>query len=199
VPEKPVYLNQYLATDDLTGGETPALGDPAKVQSNPGNISLACRSPGSLSSARAVYSVHLDSLPVDFRFCQQAEIMGREEAKKEHESNRKKWSAKKRPLKAMLPGGELAPVTDNEAMRLEVDANDAKTQVEYGNEVSTKYKAKVVIMGRTLEELSHKASIITTAIEESVASRSVWRRSAPCLSGSDLSLHSTTRTSRSLW
>lgn len=188
VPDIPAYLNQYLATDDFTGGAEPQLGDPLN-DLLPGKRICIIAIDGFPAKSFAGILRELDSIPFDFRFCQQAQLMDEQDAKREHEANRGKWSFKKTPAKAKLSPIKVgtAPV-DNFAARMEADANDAASAAEHGTEVFVRFSAKVVVMETDPERLKQAVDAIVRVVKyrcgfscriETVNAVAAWLASIP--------------------
>ena len=165
VPDVPAYLNQYLATDDFTGGAEPQLGDPLN-DLMPGKRICVIAIDGFPAKSFAGILRELDSVPFDFRLCQQAQLMDEQEAKREHEANRGKWAFKKTPAKQKLSPIKVgsAPV-DSFAARMEADANEAASAAEHGTEVFVRFSAKVVVMETDAQRLKQAIEAIVRVIK----------------------------------
>lgn len=188
VPEIPAYLNQYLATDDLTGGAEPQLGDPLNTLVPGKNIAVLAVD-GFPARSFAGILRELDSLPFDFRFCQQAQFLDEQEAKREHEANRGKWGFKKTPAKQKLSPikAGTAPV-DGFAAQMEADANAAASAAEHGTEVFVRFSAKVIVMESDAQRLKQAVDAIVRVVKyrcgfscriETVNAVAAWLASIP--------------------
>lgn len=154
LPDHPVFLNQYLATDDFTGGAEPQLGDPLN-ELIPGKRIAVVAIDGFPERSYAGILRELDSLPFDFRYCQQAQLLDEQEAKETHQANKSKWGFKKRsPLKQLSPIKVGADThIDSFAAQMESDANQAMSAAEYGKEIFVKFSAKLIFMESDADRL----------------------------------------------
>jgi type IV secretion system protein TrbE len=188
LPEVPAYLNQYLATDDFTGGAEPQLGDPLNGLF-PGKRICVIAIDGFPAKSFAGILRELDSVPFDFRFCQQAQLLDEQDAKREHEANRGKWAFKKTPAKQKLSPIKVgtAPV-DSFAARMEADANEAASAAEHGTEVFVRFSAKVMVMEADADRLKQAVEAIVRVIKyrcgfscriETVNAVTAWLASIP--------------------
>ncbi len=189
VPDVPAYLNQYLAPDDFTGGAEPQLGDPLNALV-PGKTICILAIDGFPAKSFAGILRELDSVPFDFRFCQQAQLMDEQEAKQEHDANRSKWGFKKTPAMKKLSPIKVAgagPI-DSFAARMEVDAAEASSAAEHGNEVFVRFSAKVVVMESDPQRLKLAVEAIIRVIKyrcgfscriETVNAVAAWLASMP--------------------
>ena len=166
VPDVPAYLNQYLATDDFTGGAEPQLGDPLNPLL-PGKHIRVLAVDAFPDKSFAGILRELDSVPFDFRFCQQARLMDEQEAKSEHEANRGKWGFKKTPaMKKLSPIKVEGSVNvDNFAARMEFDANEAASAAEHGTEIFVQFSAKVIVMESDPQRLKEAVEAIARVIK----------------------------------
>ena len=152
-PETPVFLNQYLATDDFTGGAEPQLGDPLN-ELVPGKRIAVIAIDGFPEQSFAGILRELDSIPFDFRYCQQAQVLDEQEAKEEHEANKSKWGFRKTPpLKKLSPIKVGEMTVDGFAAEMEQDAKQAMSAAEHGREVFVRFSAKVIVMESDAERL----------------------------------------------
>ncbi|MBV8437254.1 MAG: hypothetical protein JOY95_07045 [Silvibacterium sp.] len=166
VPEVPIYLNQYLAADDFTGGAQPQLGDPLHWLV-PGKQICVLAIDGFPAKSFAGILRELDSVPFDFRFCQQAALMDEQEAKDKHEANRGKWGFRKiPPLKKLSPIKVAEAVSiDHFAAQMEADAAAAMSAAEHGKEIFVRYSARVVLMEPEPQRLKAAVDAITRVIK----------------------------------
>ncbi len=146
LPETPIYLNQYLATDDFTGGAEPQLGDPLN-ELVPGKRIAVIALDGFPDFSFAGILRELDSVPFNFRYCQQAQLLDEQEAKEEHQANKSKWSFKKTPPMKKLSPIKVGEMTvDGFAAEMEQDAARAMSAAEHGKEIFVRFSAKVIVM-----------------------------------------------------
>ncbi len=152
-PETPIFLNQYLATDDFTGEAEPQLGDPLN-KLVPGKPIAVITIDGFPEQSFAGILRELDSIPYHFRYCQQAQLLDEQEAKEEHEANKSKWDFRKTPpLKKLSPIKVGEMTLDGFAAEMEQDAKQAMSAAEHGREVFVRFSAKVVVMESDAERL----------------------------------------------
>jgi type IV secretion system protein TrbE len=161
VPDIPIDLNQYLATDDLgyveherrnkTGERIAAgvrgleLGDPLD-ELLPGKcIRLLAVDSFPEQSCAGILS-ELDLVPIRFRFTHQAEILDEVTATKIHADNRGKWKFRGTGgLKGKFKGPTNEDI-DPEALKLANDAAQAQSAAEHGRETYCRYSGKVILM-----------------------------------------------------
>jgi len=161
VPDIPIDLNQYIATDDFgfvehqrlnaagkrvnAGVKGLELGDPLN-ELIPGKYIrvLAVDSFPSLSFAGILRE--LDLVPFGFRFTQQAQILDEMTAAKLHSDNRGKWKFRgSGGLKGKIKG----PVHDDldiGSLELAGDAAQAASSAEHGRETFCRYSGKIILM-----------------------------------------------------
>ncbi|MGA8026201.1 MAG: hypothetical protein WB992_03590 [Bryobacteraceae bacterium] len=189
VPDVPAYLNQYLATDDFTGGAEPQLGDPLNWIL-PGKRICVLAIDAFPDKSFAGILRELDSVPFDFRFCQQGQLMDEQEAKREHEANRGKWGFKKTPAMKKLSPIKVAGASqiDSFAARMESDANEAASAAEHGREEFVRFSAKVIVMEAGAQRLKQAVEAIVRVIKyrcgfscriETVNAVAAWLGSIP--------------------
>jgi type IV secretion/conjugal transfer VirB4 family ATPase len=165
VPERPVYLSQFLA-DDFLGGSHMHLGAPSDT-AIPGKDLAVLAIDGFPDRSFAGILRALDSIAVDFRFCATGELMGRMEAVKQHEADRKRWKSKKTPEGAQLTGRTVsASEIDYDAVALETDAGLAKSAVAHGRERSMLFSGKVILMDSDARKLAAAVGIIDSVIRD---------------------------------
>ena len=147
VPENPIFLNQYLATDDFTGGSEPQLGDPLN-ELIPGKHIAVIAVDSFPEKSFAGILRELDSIPFNFRYCQQAQLLDEQEAKETHEANKGKWGFKKTKTSQKLSPIKVGEtrVVDGFAAEMELDASVAMSAAEHGREIFVRFSAKVVVM-----------------------------------------------------
>jgi type IV secretion system protein TrbE len=165
IPDVPAHLNQYLAADDFTGGGEPELGDPMN-ELVPGKRICVIAIDGFPQLSFAGIMRELDSIPYDFRFCQQGALMDAQEATKAHEANKGKWKSKKTSIKSKLMQNASPELADTVAAELEGDALRAMNLAEHGREVSVRYSGKVVVMESSVERLRQAVQAITRVIRQ---------------------------------
>ena len=162
VPENPIFLNQYLATDDFTGGADPQLGDPLN-ELIPGKHIAVIAIDAFPEKSFAGILRELDSIPFSFRYCQQAQLLDEQEAKETHEANKGKWGFKKTKTSHKLSPIKVGEtrVVDGFAAEMELDASLAMSAAEHGREIFVRFSAKVVVM-------ETDPTILKQAVEEIV-------------------------------
>lgn len=186
VPDTPVFLNQYLAADDLTGGEEPELGDPLG-EFLPGRRIVVLSIDGFPKQSFAGIMRELDAIPYDFRFAQQGRVLGELEAKKEHDANRGSWSGKKTSFKQKLKKVPAVHV-DSVALELEYDAARAASLAEHGRETNMRWNGKITVMEKDPNRLMAAVEAIARVVKfacgfncrhESVNAVAAWLGSFP--------------------
>jgi type IV secretion system protein TrbE len=165
LPEIPIYLNQYLAADDFTGGAQPQLGDPMN-ELLPGKRIAVLAIDGFPEQSFAGILRELDSLPFDFRYCQQAQLLDEQEAKEQHHANKNKWGFKKTPAAHKLSPIKVGESSiDGFALEMERDASQAMSAAEHGKEIFVRFTAKVIVMETDPERLKHVVREISRVIK----------------------------------
>lgn len=161
-------LNQYLATDDMTGGAEPQTGDPLNYLL-PGKRIAVISIDAFPEDSWAGIMRELDGIPYDFRYTQAGQILDELEAKESHDINKGRWKGKKRPdRRKLLPVGEDDPLAiDREAEKLEIDAADASAKAEYGKETSVRFSAKVIVTESDAALLKRTVDAVVSTVKHS--------------------------------
>jgi type IV secretion system protein VirB4 len=175
VPDIPIDLNQYIATDDLgyvaherrnqngervkAGVNGLELGDPLN-ELIPGKCIrvLAVDSFPSLSFAGILRE--LDLVPFGFRFTQQAQILDEMTAAKLHSDNRGKWKFRGT---GGLTGKIKGPANDDldiGSLELAGDAAQAASSAEHGRETFCRYSGKIILMDSDISAVVEASRII---------------------------------------
>jgi type IV secretion system protein VirB4 len=175
LPDVPIDLNQYLATDDFgyvtherrnkdgarvkCGVSGLELGDPLD-EILPGNCIRVLAVDSFPSQSFAGILRELDSVPFAFRFSQQAEILDDMAAAKLHADNRGKWKFRGTGgLKGKVKGLANEDL-DPTALELAGDAAQAASAAEHGRETFCRYAGKIILMSRDISAVIEAARTI---------------------------------------
>jgi len=161
LPETPIFLNQYLAVDDFTGGAEPQLGDPLN-ELVPGKRIAVLAIDAFPEQSFAGILRELDSLSWNFRYCQQAQLLDEQEAKEKHQANKNKWGFQKTPAMRKLSPIKVGSdqTIDTFAAQMEADAAQAMSAAEHGKEIFVQFSAKVILMEHDAERLKRAAEAV---------------------------------------
>ena len=163
VPAIPTDLNQYIATDDFTGGGNLQLNDP-KNPDKPGKYIRVLVIDSFPDVSFAGILRELDAVPLTFRFSQQAQIMDEQDATKKHKANKSMWkSLGTGGLKGKLRTPALDELDDG-ALSLAGDAKQAASSAEHGQESFCRYAGKIILMHSNLAVLRESILTIERAI-----------------------------------
>ena len=186
VPETPIFLNQYLAAEDLTGGAEPELGDPLN-EILPGKYIRVLSIDSFPAQSFAGIMREVDAVPFNFRFAQQGRLMEELEAKEEHEKNRGGWGGKKTTLGQKLKKTP-PPHVDSVALEMENDAARAASLAEHGRETNMRYHGKLIVMEASLDRLRQAVEALSRVVKftcgfncrlETVNAVAAWLGSLP--------------------
>ncbi len=186
VPAIPIDLNQYIATDDFTGGAELQYGDPLN-EILPGQFIrvLSVDSFPDVSFAGILRA--MDAVPASFRFSHQAQILGDIEASDIFKARKGNWKSKGQGgVKAKLRSIDVHDL-DDESLKLAADAREAASKAEHGREINCRYSGKVILRERSFESLRESAQIIQTKLRrcgfgsrlETVNAVAAWLGSFP--------------------
>ncbi len=166
VPGTPAFLNQYLATDDLTGGARPHLGDPDSELS-PGKYIAVIAIDSFPENGYAGMLRELDSVSYDFRYTQQAELLDEQAGKDKHEVNKSKWKFKKKSIvKQAMPGAvDDGSSDDPYALKMQLEAQTVASAVEHGKEVAVKFHAKLILMDSDPERMKEASEALIRVVK----------------------------------
>ena len=165
LPSTPVFLHQYLATDDFTGGAELQLGDPLQ-DLIPGKRITVLAIDGFPAVSYAGILRVLDSIPFNFRYCQQASLLDEQEAKEAHQANKSKWGFKKTPTAQKLSPIKVGEQNvDSFAVEMEQDAARAMSLAEHGRETFVRFSAKVILTESNRELLQRAVEQIVRAVK----------------------------------
>lgn len=153
LPDEAVFLHELFAADFVAGAD-PILNGKHKATVAINGFPVSSFA-GILSNSLA--------LPFPYRFCQQTEILGRQQAVDLHDGNAKGWSAKKTNfLRKHFKKDET--IVDPHAAQLEAEANQAKTDADYRKVVDCLYTGKVILSGDSRAEVNEQAREVIEAL-----------------------------------
>lgn len=176
-PEFPVYLNEVIATEDLTGGIAPRLGKKhLRVMAIDGFPRASY--PGILGS--------LDALPMEYRWNTRAILLDPQEATAFLDKTRKKWRSKIRGWKDQIFRTQNGAV-DQFAAEMTLDAEAAMSAASSGDVQFAHYTTSVVLMDENPDRLEDNVALVRKTIqnlgfscrEETVNCLEAWRGSLP--------------------
>jgi type IV secretion system protein TrbE len=153
VPDVPAFLNE-LITGNVVGGAEPSI--------NGRYIATVAIDGFPRNSFANIFSA-LRSLPFEYRFCQQSEILDTQQAMDLHSRNSKQWGFKKVPFLQKLLKKDNT-IRDTVAAGLEAEAQQAVLEAEYRKTIDVYYTAKVVITDSYAHELREKVRTVLEAV-----------------------------------
>jgi len=186
VPDTPMFLNQYLAAEDFTGGAEPELGDPLN-EILPGKYIRVLSIDSFPAQSFAGIMREVDAVPFDFRFSQQGRLLEELEAKAEHEKAKGGWGGKKTTLGQKLKKTP-PPHVDAVASEMENDAARAASLAEHGKEINMRYHGKILVVERDPERLRQAVEALARVVKftcgfncrlETVNAVAAWLGSLP--------------------
>jgi type IV secretion system protein VirB4 len=176
-PQFPVYLNEIIACEDLSGGIAPRLGKKhLRVIAVDGFPQASY--PGVLGA--------LDALPLEYRWTNRAILLDQQEAGAFLDKTRKKWRSKMRGWKDQIFQSHSGAV-DQFAAEMMVDAEAAMAEASSGEVLFAQYTTAIVLMDEDPARLRDNLALVQKTIqnigfscrEETVNCLEAWRGSLP--------------------